>query len=110
MKQGRQGDVLLVAVAALPNGERIVRSRDSLGRAVLKEGEATHHVHVVEGRAEIVEIGALTFVVADEPFEVRHELPTRELTGDHDTIAFPPGIWIVPVQTEEYGAPREVYD
>ena len=40
----RQGDLLLVPVAGLPEGADRVRS----GRLVLAEGEATGHAHVVD--------------------------------------------------------------
>ena len=40
----RQGDLLLVPIAGLPEGADRVRS----GRLVLAEGEATGHAHVVD--------------------------------------------------------------
>jgi hypothetical protein len=95
----RQGDLLLVPVANLPEQARLLRR----GRLVLAEGEATGHAHVVEDeRASLygfgwVGAGVYLSVVGDGPVSLVHE--------EHDPLLVSPGVYEVRRQREY--APRE---
>ena len=85
--QHRQGDVLFVKIAELPE-ETLVQRKSR----VIVEGESTGHAHrltigaILEGRAGI-------YLKADKPTEVVHE--------EHNTIALEPGYWQV-IRQREY--------
>jgi hypothetical protein len=87
----RQGDVLLVAVAAIPQAARAERR---VGRIVLAEGEATGHAHAIH------EAGVRTFW-----HEGQRYLLTRSqaqlVHEEHATIDVPAGAWRI-VQQREY--------
>jgi hypothetical protein len=92
----RQGDVLLVRVAGLPEGAATERSGGSI---VLAEGEATGHAHVVASpRASLHRVRGwdederYLVVRALKPVQLRHE--------EHDILAIPPGVWKVRRQRE----------
>jgi hypothetical protein len=97
----RQGDLLLVPVADLPEDARVIRR----GRLVLARGEATGHAHVVEDdRAFLHDLGwawagdeVYLSVVGDAPVSLVHE--------EHDTLVVSPGVYEVRRQREY--APRE---
>jgi hypothetical protein len=98
--QYRQGDVLLIAVDAIPGGAVPV-PRDQ-GEIVLAYGEVTGHRHAItEPRAELlalpdqeIEHRFLRIVGVQAP--LRHE--------EHDTITVPPGSYQV-IQQREYVPP-----
>jgi hypothetical protein len=95
----RQGDLLLVPVADLPEEARLLRR----GRIVLAEGEATGHAHVVQDdRALLHDLGwgadgVYLSVVGDAPVALVHE--------EHDALAVSPGVYEVRRQREY--APRQ---
>jgi hypothetical protein len=97
----RQGDLLLVPVAELPEQARLLRR----GRLVLAEGEATGHAHVVEDdRASLHDLGWASgaeylSVVGDAPVSLVHE--------EHDALSVSPGVYEVRRQREH--APRESF-
>ena len=92
----RQGDLLLVPIARLPEGADRVRS----GRLVLAEGEATGHAHVVDDeRASLHRHrdrwsppARYLSVVGDEPVFLVHE--------EHDRLPVAPGVYEVRRQRE----------
>ena len=90
----RQGDLLLVPIAGLPEGADRVRS----GRLVLAEGEATGHAHVVDDeRASLHRhpwspAARYLHVAGDEPVFLVHE--------EHDRLRVASGVWEVRRQRE----------
>jgi hypothetical protein len=93
--QYRQGDVLIqeVSLDKINLAEAKEVARDEYGRIVLAYGEATGHAHVV------VDPAVVMLAFNDEqylynpdktPFELRHELPGGQPTGDHDWINVKP--------------------
>ncbi len=89
----RQGDLLLVPVAELPESVRRVRGR----RLVLAEGEATGHAHVVDDeRASLYQHGwpetRYLRVEGVEPVSLVHE--------EHDPLPVLPGVYEVRRQRE----------
>jgi len=116
-KQQRQGDVLLVPVAILPEGERTNLTENGL--VVLAHGEVTGHAHVIESApagTEYVEIGGERFLVLKESATLVHgrlmgttvvplEVP------DHYAQILAPGIYHQPAQRGyEHGVVRQVVD
>lgn len=91
----RQGDILLVPVAKLPEGlEEVPRQG---GKIVLAEGEATGHLHAIESE----EASFLATDLAD--IEGRFLAVEEEVTlthPEHDAIALPPGNYEVRRQRE----------
>ncbi len=89
----RQGDLLLVPIAELPERVDLVRR----GRLVLAEGEATGHAHVVDDeRASLhghrwSEVRYVE-VVGEEPVSLVHE--------EHDRLHLTPGVYEVRRQRE----------
>ena len=98
--QYRQGDVLLIAVDAIP-GRAVPVPRDQ-GEIVLAYGEVTGHRHAIaEPHADLlalpdqeIERRFLRIVGVQAP--LRHE--------EHDTITVPPGSYQV-IQQREYVPP-----
>src|SRR5262245_24695823 len=86
----RQGDVLLVAVEAIPEGASLERRS---GRIVLAEGEVTGHAHA------IAEPDARTFT-----FDGQRYLLTKSIAQlvheEHAPIELPAGSWRVVIQRE----------
>ncbi len=102
----RQGDVLLVAVEALPAGA-IEQPRQ--GRLILAEGEATGHVHAIAERdAREFRVGNERFVLVRSAARLIHE--------EHAPIELRPGAYRLVIQREyepaTLGAPtwRRVVD
>jgi hypothetical protein len=91
----RQGDVLLVAVDAIPEGAERQPRR---GRLVLAEGEATGHAHAIE------ESDALEFRVGDERF-VLVRSKAQLIHEEHAPIDLPVGAYRVVIQREYEPAP-----
>lgn len=100
----RQGDVMLVKVAALPKGaeeENLSRAE----RVVLAYGEVTGHAHAIERDPETRAMpvrawnaGAERFIQVISRAALKHE--------EHATIALETGIYRV-VRQREY-APQEI--
>lgn len=99
----RQGDVALIPVEKLPEGEGKKVDRDN-GRLILAYGEVTGHAHaIVDDRASLVEKFGTTYLVAPEKVEVRHD--------EHATIDLPAGVYEVRHQREYHPeAVRNVMD
>ena len=91
----RQGDVLLVAVPAIP-ADAVRQARH--GRLVLAEGEATGHAHAIaEPDAREFRVGDERFVLVRSAAQLIHE--------EHATIDLPPGAYRVVIQREYVPAP-----
>lgn len=90
----RQGDVLLVRVADLPN--EAGQPRDANGRLVLAEGEATGHAHA------ILHEGARLYgsELEDRFLEVLAEGGVDLVHEEHATIRVPQGLYRVVSQRE----------
>jgi hypothetical protein len=86
----RQGDVLLVAVDALPEQARL---EPRTGRIVLAEGEVTGHAHAIE------EHDALTYTYQGERYLLTRST-AQLIHEEHAPIAVPPGAWRVVIQRE----------
>jgi len=86
----RQGDVLLVAVDALPPQ---ARPEPRSGRIVLAEGEVTGHAHAIEERdARTFIHEGVRYLLTRSKAQLIHE--------EHAPIAVPPGAWRVVIQRE----------
>ena len=98
--QYRQGDVLLIAVDAIP-GRAVPVPRDQ-GEVVLAYGEVTGHRHAIaEPHAELLalpdqEVERRFLRIAGDEARLRHE--------EHDTITVPPGTYRV-IRQREYVPP-----
>lgn len=86
----RQGDLLLVPVAEVPEHEPKLGS----GRLVLLEGEATGHAHVIEDERATLHGWSTRYlrVDGDQPVMLVHE--------EHATLAVTPGVYEVRRQRE----------
>src|SRR5262249_6734919 len=94
----RQGDVLVMEVAAIPDDAVAVPSQ--AGRFVLADGEVTGHAHVVPsgGTALLDDDGERYLrVTGEQGAPLTHE--------EHDTIVLPPGDYAV-VRQREYTPER----
>ena len=87
----RQGDLLLVPVAALPAHAPRIRS----GRLVLAEGEATGHAHVVED-----ERASLHGWSSERYLLVEGDSSVLLVHDEHDPLALLPGVYEVRRQRE----------
>ena len=86
----RQGDVLLVALEALPEQARL---EPRTGRIVLAEGEVTGHAHAIEARdARTYTHGGERYLLTRSRAQLIHE--------EHAPIALPPGAYQVVIQRE----------
>lgn len=97
----RQGDVLIIPVAAMPTG--LAKIKRENGRVVLAHGEVTGHAHAIaDKRAALFRDPKLAaifmHVTGDEPVALEHE--------EHGTIAIPPGDYEVRRQREY--SPEEI--
>ncbi len=90
----RQGDVLLVRVADLPN--EAGQPRDSKGRLVLAEGEATGHAHAILHEGARLHGSELE----DRFLEVLAEGGVDLVHEEHATIRVPQGVYRVIRQRE----------
>lgn len=99
----RQGDVLLVpmdkydyqkAVSGLAQRRFGAAEPQMIKNAVLAEGEATGHHHVLEGNVQVLEQDS-------RPWIVTVAQPTMLTHQEHETIEIPPGHYEV-VRQEEY--------
>jgi hypothetical protein len=86
----RQGDVLLIAVDALPEG---ATAESRSGRIVLAEGEVTGHAHAIaEPDARSYTHGGQRYLLTRSVAQLVHE--------EHGPIAVPPGTWRIVIQRE----------
>lgn len=115
----RQGDVMLVRVAALPEG-LIPTKRDAHGRIVLAHGEHSGHGHAirdphvcgfrlqatgddptgVSGGVDYIEVGG------SGPAVLSHEYVSGQM-AEHEPVSLPPGLYKVELQ-QEYAPERLV--
>lgn len=102
----RQGDILLVPVAKLPDGLTEV-PRES-GKIILAEGEATGHLHAIEAPEATFlakDLGSPEdrYLVIEEAEAITAEAAGVELIHpEHDTVVLEPGAYEVRRQ-REYG-------
>jgi len=91
----RQGDVLLVAIEAIPDD---AKSQARHGRLVIAEGEATGHAHAIaEHDVREFRVGHERFVLVRSAAQLIHE--------EHATIDLPAGAYRVVIQREYEPAP-----
>jgi hypothetical protein len=117
----RQGDVLLVAIAALAVEAVPVKSERLV---VLAHGEATGHAHVMDGKTVeefrtpkpvavpgVRDWHAERFLRVQVETALRHE-KAGQLTGEHDTLQIPAGDYALVPQCEwsDEHEPRRVED
>ena len=102
----RQGDVLIVPVAKLPDGLQSIKREK--GRVILAHGEVTGHAHAIKDKRAALfrdpKLAAIFMHVSgDAPVALEHD--------EHDTIAVPPGAYQV-IRQREYSpeAIRNVAD
>lgn len=86
----RQGDVLLVAVQAIPAGATPERRA---GRIVLAEGEVTGHAHA------IAELDARTFTHDGQRYLLTRSI-AQLVHEEHAPIEVPEGSWRIVIQRE----------
>lgn len=97
----RQGDVILIPRATLPQGATIIP--DEGHRIVLMHGEATGHAHAIYyspeeivdtaiRKAQMYAHGGSRFLKVKERVTLAHE--------EHSPHVVPPGIYEIPVQVD----------
>ncbi len=89
----RQGDVLMIRVASLPQGT--TPRAPEAGRVVLAHGEATGHAHVIE------DASVATLFDSDAGTFVRLDADSRLVHDEHDPIAVDAGVYHV-IRQREY--------
>ena len=87
----RQGDLLLVPVAAVPDAARELGS----GRLLLLRGEVTGHAHVVEDKR-----ASLHGWNSQRYLQVEGEEPVMLVHEEHDPLQLGPGVYEVRRQRE----------
>ena len=92
----RQGDLLLVPVAGLPEGAVRVGS----GRLVLAEGEATGHAHIVDDERASLHRHRDRWSPAERYLSVVGDAPVFLVHEEHDRLALVPGVYEVRRQRE----------
>jgi hypothetical protein len=100
----RQGDVLLVGPAKIPDTATQI-ARDPERGTILQEGKVTHHAHrIVSPVAAMFELGDARYLRLVEPADLVHD--------EHDSIALPAGDYQIVIHHEyEPGAiARQVED
>ena len=86
----RQGDVLLVAVEAIPEGATVERRS---GRIILAEGEVTGHAHAIaEPDAKVFTHAGQRYLLTRSIAQLVHE--------EHAAIEVPEGAWHIVIQRE----------
>jgi hypothetical protein len=109
----RQGDVLIVALDAIPSDQiqytEIPRDAVSVSRGphgfALADGKATGHTHRIDSEhASLYQLDGVRFLVVSAPVELVHE--------EHGTITIPPGAYRVTGHHEAQPGelPRQVED
>ena len=100
----RQGDVLLMKVAGLP--ENIRRHEPENGRLVVECGEATGHAHVLNPTTvEGYDILSAAGGIVGQAFSV--VAPTPLVHDEHAAIILEPGIYERWYQVEDDGASEQ---
>jgi hypothetical protein len=90
----RQGDVLLLAVDALPEGATAEQRTD---RIILAEGEVTGHAHAIaDPDARAFSHEGQRYLLTRSVVQLVHE--------EHAPVEVPPGTWRVVIQ-REYAPP-----
>lgn len=89
----RQGDVLMIAVDAIPK-DAVEQPRDESDRVVLAYGEVTGHAHALH------EPGVAMLRAANQEVFLRVLEPSTLVHEEHDRIAIPPGLYRVVRQRE----------
>lgn len=104
MEQYRQGDVLIMEIAAIPTDAAAV-DVPATG-FVLAEGEHTGHKHIAVGPGlQAFRKGSALYISSGDPFDVNHE--------DHAAFSVKPGAYEIRTQREHRpgeAAPRRVGD
>ena len=94
-----QGDVMLIPVAALPEG--LVPARTENGAFIVTHSETGHH-HIVMERPtvrmfnDVMDLFRSFLVIEGEPADLEHLRPT----DTHETVRLEPGIYEVRRQRE----------
>lgn len=94
----RQGDVLLMLVAALPEGAKDITPKDGI---VLAHGEVTGHAHRIDvpkkeqGKVRYWDAGAERYLQVLEQVTLRHE--------EHGAVLLEKGIYRQGFQVEDFG-------
>jgi hypothetical protein len=91
-QQMRQGDVLLVRVADLPQG--VASLDDEAGRVILAHGEVTGHAHAVSAMHACM-------YAKDADRYLKVETPTQLTHEEHSAISLDPGVYKV-IRQREY--------
>lgn len=101
----RQGDVLVVAINAIPPD---AEPEETKGSIVLAYGEVTGHAHVIDARAAIAFRAKTPLPVFDAQAErfLRVQVNALLEHEEHDTIKLPAGDYAV-IQQREYH-PKEI--
>lgn len=105
----RQGDVLLVRIAALPKNAR--RKTINVGqRIVVEYGEATGHAHTLDPQTvEAYDILSEAGDIVGQAFKVL--APTPLIHQEHAAIELAPAVWERWIQVESDGSEeRQVAD
>jgi hypothetical protein len=94
MRMMRQGDVLIMAVTALPDGELVEVPREE-GLVVLAHGEQTGHKHAFSAMTvSLLRAGSSElYLRVEQPSPLEHE--------EHDPIVVPQGVYRV-IRQREY--------
>lgn len=94
----RQGNVLVIPINEIPKDTDEVK-RDSKGRLILAEGEATGHAHAIQANHAKMYAGAIgMFLILKKAAELLHE--------EHGKIDLPPGNYQV-IRQREYDPVQE---
>lgn len=89
----RQGDVLLIKVAALPKKVR-EKARDAHGRLVLEYGEVTGHAHaVLEPNAKLYDVLDEAERIVGQALVVEEGSPAILVHEEHDSHVLEPGVY-----------------
>lgn len=94
-----QGDVMLIPVAALPEGQKPAETEN--GAFIVTHSETGHH-HVVMDRPGVqmfqdtMDLFRSWLVIEGEPAELEH----LRSTDTHETVSLEPGVWEVRRQRE----------
>jgi hypothetical protein len=89
----RQGDVLLIEIASIPDDAKDVTPKK--GRIVLQHGEVTGHAHAFYDNTQNIHLrsgGSGRYLEVATPSELKHE--------EHETVKVPAGKYLLPMQVE----------
>lgn len=88
---GQQGDVLLVRLDKMPDGEQKILARK---RLVVAHGESGHSHVIEDDEAELVQIGERMLLKLTRSVTITHE--------EHKPIRIQPGVWDVTGRVQEF--------